>query len=65
MELPQLDVPTLVLRSTGINAQHFARDISDAREAVHPDTGHLLPEEDPSWFAEQVSTFLHSLDEEN
>jgi pimeloyl-ACP methyl ester carboxylesterase len=57
-ELGGIHVPTLVLRSASLDGQHFARDIPGAREAVHPDTGHLLPEEDPTWFAEQVSTFL-------
>lgn len=60
-DIPQISVPTLVLRSAGIDGQHFARDIPGAREAVHPDTGHLLPEEDPRWFADQVSSFLHNL----
>jgi pimeloyl-ACP methyl ester carboxylesterase len=60
-EIPTISVPTLVLRSAGIDGQHFARDMPGAREAVHPTTGHLLPEEDPIWFADQVSTFLHSL----
>jgi pimeloyl-ACP methyl ester carboxylesterase len=60
-QIPQISVPTLVLRSAGIDGQHFAREIPGAREAVHLDTGHLLPEEDPSWFAAQVSTFLQSL----
>lgn len=58
-ELGAIHVPTLVLRSASIDGQHFTRDIPGAREAVHPNTGHLLPEEDPAWFAEHVSTFLH------
>jgi pimeloyl-ACP methyl ester carboxylesterase len=62
-KVPRIDVPTLVLRSASIDGQYFARDIPDAREAIHPDTGHLLPEEEPVWFAEQVNTFLHALDE--
>jgi pimeloyl-ACP methyl ester carboxylesterase len=61
-QIPQISMPTLVLRSAGIDGQHFASDIPGAREAVHPDGGHLLPEEDPSWFAAQVITFLHSLE---
>jgi pimeloyl-ACP methyl ester carboxylesterase len=64
-QLHRIDVPALVLRSAGIDGQHFTRDIPGAREAVHPDTGHLLPEEEPTWFAEQVTTFLHGLDEEH
>jgi pimeloyl-ACP methyl ester carboxylesterase len=57
-ELGSIDVPTLVLRSASIDGQHFARDIPGAREAVHPSTGHLLPEEDPAWFAEQIRAFV-------
>ena len=57
-QIPGIGVPTLVLRSASIDGQYFARDIPGAREVVHPDTGHLLPEENPAWFAEQVSAFL-------
>ncbi|WP_410612481.1 alpha/beta fold hydrolase [Amycolatopsis sp. lyj-109] len=48
-EIPRIAVPTLVLRSAGIDGQHFARDIPGAQERVHADGGHLLPEEDPDW----------------
>ncbi|MFB1298709.1 alpha/beta fold hydrolase [Mycobacterium sp. pW049] len=61
-EIPEIGVPTLVLRSAGVDAQHFARDIPDVREAVHPSAGHLLPEEEPIWFAEKVATFLNTLE---
>jgi pimeloyl-ACP methyl ester carboxylesterase len=64
-EISRISVPTLVLRSAGIDGQRFAGDIPGAREAVHPDAGHLLPEEDPVWFAEYVSVFLHGLDRED
>jgi pimeloyl-ACP methyl ester carboxylesterase len=60
-ELPRIQAPTLVLRSAGIDGQHFARDIPGACEAINPGTGHLLPEEDPAWFAERVSAFLRDL----
>ena len=60
-EITRITVPTLVLRSAGIDGQHFARDIPGSREAIHPDGGHLLPEEDPVWFADQVTTFLDGL----
>lgn len=60
-ELRGIQAPTLVLRSAGIDGQHFARDIPGAREAINPGTGHLLPEEDPAWFAEQVGSFLRDL----
>ena len=60
-EITCITVPTLVLRSAGIDGQHFASDIAGSREAIHPDGGHLLPEEDPVWFADQVTTFLDGL----
>ena len=63
-EIPRIGVPTLVLRSAGIDGQRFAHDIPGAREAIHPDTGHLLPEEAPGWFAEQVGRFLQNLEQQ-
>jgi pimeloyl-ACP methyl ester carboxylesterase len=57
-EIPRISVPTLVLRSAGMDGQHFARDIPGAEELVHPHGGHLLPEEDPAWVAIAVETFL-------
>lgn len=57
-QLPRIEVPTLVLRSAGIDGQHFARDIPGAKELVHPTGGHLLPEEQPQWVAEAVTDFL-------
>ena len=59
--IPRIEVPTLVLRSEGMDGQHFARDIPGAQEQVHPDGGHLLPEEDPVWFAAATESFLYSL----
>lgn len=59
-EIARVAVPTLVLRSASIDGQHFARDIPDAQELVHPDGGHLLPEEDPRWVADAIATFLGS-----
>ena len=56
--IPQVAVPTLVLRSPSIDGQHFARDIPGAVEMVHPDAGHLLPEEDSDWVAEAIRGFL-------
>jgi pimeloyl-ACP methyl ester carboxylesterase len=64
-EINTITVPTLVLRSAAIDGQHFAGDIPGAREAIHPDGGHLLPEEDPVWFAKQVSAFLDGLDDKD
>lgn len=57
-EIPKIAVPTLVLRSAGVNGQHFARDIPGATERVHADGGHLLPEEDPEWVAAAITEFL-------
>jgi pimeloyl-ACP methyl ester carboxylesterase len=57
-EIPRIAVPTLVLRSASIDGQHFARDIRGSQELVHPDGGHLLPEEEPTWVAEATLSFL-------
>jgi pimeloyl-ACP methyl ester carboxylesterase len=57
-EIGAVSVPTLVLRSASIDGQHFARDIPGSRELVHSDGGHLLPEEDPTWVADAISSFL-------
>lgn len=59
-EIHRIDVPTLVLRSADMDGQHFTRDIAGSVENVHPDGGHLLPEEDPAWVADAVTEFLHS-----
>jgi pimeloyl-ACP methyl ester carboxylesterase len=60
-EIPRISVPTLVLRSADMDGQHFSRDIAGSIEKVHPDGGHLLPEEDPAWVAEAITEFLLSL----
>ncbi|MCD9874987.1 alpha/beta fold hydrolase [Streptomyces guryensis] len=59
-QIPRVAVPTLVLRSAGIDGQHFTRDIPGARELVHPHGGHLLPEEEPQWVADAMAEFLDS-----
>ena len=59
-EIPRITVPTLVLRSTGIDGRRFTRDIPGAEERVHPQGGHLLPEEEPQWVSDAVATFLRS-----
>jgi pimeloyl-ACP methyl ester carboxylesterase len=46
-EISRIAAPTLVLRRAGMDGQHFARDIANSRELVHPHGGHLLNEEDP------------------
>ena len=57
-EVGRISVPTLVLRSAGMDGQHFARDIAGSRELVHPHGGHLLNEEDPAWVADAIAEFL-------
>jgi pimeloyl-ACP methyl ester carboxylesterase len=57
-QIARIAVPTLVLRSAGMDGQDFARDIPGAREQVHADGGHLLPEEDPQWVAAAIRRFL-------
>ncbi|MDN0198855.1 alpha/beta hydrolase [Streptomyces sp. S.PNR 29] len=59
-QIPRIAAPTLVLRSAGIEGQHFTRDIPGAVELVHPDGGHLLPEEEPQWVADAIVDFLRS-----
>ncbi|MEV3971379.1 alpha/beta hydrolase [Streptomyces sp. NPDC050698] len=59
-QIPRIAAPTLVLRSAGIEGQHFTRDIPGAVELVHPDGGHLLPEEEPQWVADAIAKFLRS-----
>ncbi|WP_285030100.1 alpha/beta hydrolase [Mycolicibacterium sp. lyk4-40-TYG-92] len=60
-EIPHIHVPTLVLRSADMDGQHFTRDIAGSVEKVHPDGGHLLPEEDPVWVADAIAEYLRSL----
>ncbi|MEU2031149.1 alpha/beta fold hydrolase [Nocardia amamiensis] len=60
-EIPAISVPTLVLRSASMDGQHFTRDIAGSIEKVHPEGGHLLPEEDPQWVAEAIREYLTSL----
>lgn len=64
-EIANIDVPTLVLRSADMDGQHFTRDIAGSVEKVHPDGGHLLPEEDPVWVAGAITEFLHALPPRN
>ncbi|MEU3889931.1 alpha/beta hydrolase [Streptomyces sp. NPDC029041] len=59
-QIPRIAAPTLVLRSARIEGQHFSRDIPGAVELVHPDGGHLLPEEEPQWVADAIAKFLRS-----
>lgn len=62
-EITRITVPTLVLRSAEVDGQHFTRDIPGAQERVHPDGGHLLPEEYPDWVAAAIAEFLRTKEE--
>lgn len=57
-QLGSITSPTLVLTS-GSMPQGFASDIPGAVERIHPDGGHLLPEEQPDWVADAVAEFFH------
>ena len=59
--IPHIGVPTLVLRSAGMDGQHFSRDIAGSVDKVHPGGGHLLEEEDPGWVADAITEFLQSI----
>lgn len=63
VDIPNITVPTLVLRSAGMDGQHYAQDIAGSIETVHPHGGHLLPQEDPAWVADAITGFLQSLAE--
>ena len=59
-DIASIAVPTLVLHSSEIDGQHFARDIPGALQHCHVGGGHLLPEEDPGWVAAAIGRFLNS-----
>ncbi|NMN95669.1 alpha/beta fold hydrolase [Antrihabitans stalactiti] len=59
-EIRRITAPTLILRSASIDGQYFGRDIAGSEEAVHPNGGHLLPEEEPTWVAQNITEFLPS-----
>ncbi|CAH2813082.1 MAG: hypothetical protein CBARDMAM_7396 [uncultured Caballeronia sp.] len=52
--IPEIKVPTLVLRGDLIDGQHFTRDIAGSREIVYVGVGHLLPDEVPSEVAAAI-----------
>ena len=58
--IPQIAVPTLVLRSASVDGQLFGRHLPGAVEVTHPTAGHLLPEEEPAWVAAEVRAFLEA-----
>jgi len=62
-EIRGIVAPTLVLRSRSIGGQHFARDIRGSQELVHPNAGHLLPEEQPQWVADASARFLKTFEQ--
>jgi pimeloyl-ACP methyl ester carboxylesterase len=55
--IAKITAPTLVLRASGIDGQHFARDIPGAREVVFDGVGHLMPEEAPAQAAREILSF--------
>lgn len=59
-QIPHITTPTLVLRSVVVDEQHFAKAIAGSVERVHPEAGHLLPEEDPAWVCDAIEAFLDS-----
>lgn len=63
-EILSITTPTLVLRSAGMDGQHYTRDIAGSTEKVHPRGGHLLPQEDPTWVADAITDFLTTLPEQ-
>jgi pimeloyl-ACP methyl ester carboxylesterase len=64
--LPQLQLPTLVLHSTGDRAnsfeqgRHLASSIADARLVALDSDNHIVLEDEPAWrvFADEVRGFL-------
>ncbi len=58
--LPLISAPTAVLRSAGMDGQHFASVIPNSWERTHPSAGHLLPDEDPDWLSAAIELFLDS-----
>ncbi|HWI31460.1 MAG TPA: alpha/beta hydrolase [Microbacterium sp.] len=59
----RITTPTLVLRSEGMDGQHFTHDLPHAVERVRPAGGHLLTDEDPQWVADAIEAFLDTLDD--
>ncbi|QII03689.1 alpha/beta hydrolase (plasmid) [Rhodococcoides fascians A21d2] len=59
--LRDIAAPTLVLTSEAVGPQGFGIAIPGAREVVNPGTGHLVPDEDPTWVADEIGSFLDSL----
>lgn len=61
-QIRQIKTPTLILRSAGVDGQHFHRDIPHSQELTNEQTGHLLPEEAPEWVATKIERFLNQDD---
>jgi len=55
--ISRITAPTLILRGSDIDGQHFGRDIGDSVEIVLDGVGHLMPEEAPKEVAEAIITF--------
>ncbi|MGW7196335.1 alpha/beta fold hydrolase [Streptomyces chryseus] len=56
--IPEIAVPTMVLRSDLIDGQHFVRDIPGSHEVVLAGIGHLMPEEAPAEICEAIRAHL-------
>jgi pimeloyl-ACP methyl ester carboxylesterase len=54
--ISKITVPTLILRGSDIDGQHFGRDISDSTEIVLDGVGHLMPEEAAKDVADRVES---------
>jgi pimeloyl-ACP methyl ester carboxylesterase len=59
-QIPNITVPTLVLRGAKIDGQNFARDIPGCQDQVFEGVGHLLPEEIPQETAIAIRSFIKS-----
>ena len=44
-----------------MDGEHFTRDIARSLEQIHPNGGHLLPQERPHWVAQAITEFLDHL----
>ncbi|MGV9713712.1 alpha/beta fold hydrolase [Gordonia sp. NPDC003424] len=62
-QLSEITAPTLVLRSANIDGQHFTERIVGARDKVNTATGHLIPDEDPTWLADCLREFIIQLED--
>jgi len=55
--ITKITAPTLILRGSDIDGQHFGRDISDSVEITLDGVGHLMPEEAAKDVARAIMNF--------